>query len=184
MKKTKIDHYTDKEALEFHSFNKPGKIEINSSKQMTTKRDLALAYSPGVAVPVQAIADDNEKFVRDVYEAMLNDGESSFDPITLGVSAVLSIGSAIFGSKQAEKQRQAMFNAKLMELESTERLTREQIQAMKETERLKILSNTLTDYALGLQGESTKRQRDTALFVGIMGVGLAVMYATIQLFKT
>ena len=43
MKKTKIDHYTDKEALEFHSLNKPGKIEINSSKPMTTKRDLALS---------------------------------------------------------------------------------------------------------------------------------------------
>ena len=55
MKKTKIDHYTDKEALDFHSKNKPGKIEINSSKPMTTKRDLALAYSPGVAVPVKQL---------------------------------------------------------------------------------------------------------------------------------
>ena len=44
-------HYTDKEALEFHTKKKPGKIEIVSSKNMTTKRDLALAYSPGVAVP-------------------------------------------------------------------------------------------------------------------------------------
>ena len=60
MKKTKIDHYTDKEALDFHSKNKPGKIEINSSKPMTTKRALALAYSPGVSVPVQAIADNPE----------------------------------------------------------------------------------------------------------------------------
>ena len=51
MKKTKVDHYTDKEALEFHSQKKPGKIEISSSKNMTTKRDLALAYSPGVAAP-------------------------------------------------------------------------------------------------------------------------------------
>ena len=58
MKKTKIDHYTDKEALDFHTKNKPGKIEINSSKSMTTKRDLALAYSPGVAVPVRAIYDN------------------------------------------------------------------------------------------------------------------------------
>ena len=49
MKKTKIDHYTDKEALDFHNSNKSGKIEIISSKPMTTKRDLALAYSPGVA---------------------------------------------------------------------------------------------------------------------------------------
>ena len=36
----------------------PGKIEIIASKPMATQRDLALAYSPGVAVPVQAIADD------------------------------------------------------------------------------------------------------------------------------
>ena len=39
MKKTKIDHYTDKEALEFQ-VKKPGKIEIISSKNMTTKMDL------------------------------------------------------------------------------------------------------------------------------------------------
>ena len=42
MKKAKIDHYTDKEALDFHKDKKPGKIEIISSKNMTTKRDLAL----------------------------------------------------------------------------------------------------------------------------------------------
>ena len=55
MKKTNIDHYTDKEALDFHKDKKPGKIEIISSKNMTTKRDLALAYSPGVAAPVRMI---------------------------------------------------------------------------------------------------------------------------------
>ncbi len=41
MKKTKTNHYTEKEALDFHIKGKPGKIEINSSKPMTTKRDLA-----------------------------------------------------------------------------------------------------------------------------------------------
>ena len=83
MKKTKIDHYTDKEALEFHSLNKPGKIEINSSKPMTTKRDLALAYSPGVAVPVQAIADNPE---------------AAYDYTSKGnLVAVISNGSAILG---------------------------------------------------------------------------------------
>jgi len=83
MKKTKIDHYTDKEALDFHSKNKPGKIEINSSKPMTTKRDLALAYSPGVAVPVQAIADDPE---------------TAYDYTSKGnLVAVISNGSAILG---------------------------------------------------------------------------------------
>ena len=62
MKKTKIDHYTDKEALDFHNSNKSGKIEIISSKPMTTKRDLALAYSPGVAAPVRAISENPEEY--------------------------------------------------------------------------------------------------------------------------
>ena len=54
MKKTKKDHYTEKEAQNFITHKKPGKIEIISSKNMTTKRDLALAYSPGVAAPVKS----------------------------------------------------------------------------------------------------------------------------------
>ena len=83
MKKTKVDHYTDKEALEFHSHKKPGKIEISSSKNMTTKRDLALAYSPGVAAPVKAIS---------------NNPETVFDYTSKGnLVAVISNGSAILG---------------------------------------------------------------------------------------
>src|SRR6476661_4644900 len=50
--------FTDQEALDFHSKGKPGKLEINATKPLTTQRDLSLAYSPGVAVPVQAIAQD------------------------------------------------------------------------------------------------------------------------------
>ncbi|MDB9759292.1 NADP-dependent malic enzyme [Candidatus Pelagibacter sp.] len=83
MKKTKIDHYTDKEALDFHSRNKPGKIEINSSKPMTTKRDLALAYSPGVAVPVRIISENPD---------------AAYDYTSKGnLVAVISNGSAILG---------------------------------------------------------------------------------------
>jgi malate dehydrogenase (oxaloacetate-decarboxylating)(NADP+) len=50
--------YTEAEALDFHSRGRPGKIEIIASKPMATQRDLALAYSPGVAVPVRAIAEN------------------------------------------------------------------------------------------------------------------------------
>ena len=83
MKKTKTDHYTDKEALEFHSHKKPGKIEIVSSKTMTTKRDLALAYSPGVAAPVKAISENPE---------------AAYDYTSKGnLVAVISNGSAILG---------------------------------------------------------------------------------------
>ena len=50
--------YTEAEALEFHARGRPGKIEIIATKPMATQRDLALAYSPGVAVPVRAIAEN------------------------------------------------------------------------------------------------------------------------------
>ncbi len=83
MKKTKTDHYTDKEALDFHNSNKPGKIEIISSKPMTSKRDLALAYSPGVAAPVRAIAENPD---------------AAYDYTSKGnLVAVISNGTAILG---------------------------------------------------------------------------------------
>jgi malate dehydrogenase (oxaloacetate-decarboxylating)(NADP+) len=50
--------FTEREALFYHKTIRPGKIEIIASKPMATQRDLSLAYSPGVAVPVQAIYDD------------------------------------------------------------------------------------------------------------------------------
>ena len=83
MKKTKIDHYTDKEALDFHNSNKSGKIEIISSKPMITKRDLALAYSPGVAAPVKAISENPD---------------AAYDYTSKGnLVAVISNGSAVLG---------------------------------------------------------------------------------------
>jgi len=50
--------YTDQEALRFHALPRPGKFEITPTVAMSTQRDLSLAYSPGVAVPVKAIAAD------------------------------------------------------------------------------------------------------------------------------
>src|SRR5260221_6658505 len=50
--------FTDQEALLFHSQGRPGKLEVIATKPMATQRDLSLAYSPGVAVPVLAIAAD------------------------------------------------------------------------------------------------------------------------------
>ena len=83
MKKKKIEHYSDKEALEFHNSNKSGKIEIIPSKPMTTKRDLALAYSPGVAAPVRAISENPE---------------AAYDYTSKGnLVAVISNGSAVLG---------------------------------------------------------------------------------------
>ena len=51
--------FTPEEALAFHAQGKPGKLEITPTKPMATARDLSLAYSPGVAIPVLAIAETN-----------------------------------------------------------------------------------------------------------------------------
>ncbi|QSR17023.1 NADP-dependent malic enzyme [Novosphingobium sp. KA1] len=75
--------FTEREALFYHSTMRPGKIEIVASKPMATQRDLSLAYSPGVAVPVQAIAD-NPATAYD-YTAKGN------------LVAVISNGTAILG---------------------------------------------------------------------------------------
>ncbi|EJL21004.1 NADP-dependent malic enzyme [Novosphingobium sp. AP12] len=80
--KSKVQ-FTDREALFYHSTQRPGKIEIIASKPMATQRDLSLAYSPGVAVPVQAIADDPA---------------TAYDYTAKGnLVAVISNGTAILG---------------------------------------------------------------------------------------
>ncbi len=80
--KSKIQ-FTEREALFYHSTIRPGKIEIIASKPMATQRDLSLAYSPGVAVPVQAIADDPA---------------TAYDYTAKGnLVAVISNGTAILG---------------------------------------------------------------------------------------
>ena len=82
-KKTGRITFTDQEALQFHSQGRPGKIEIVPTKPMATQRDLSLAYSPGVAVPVRAIAEDPSK---------------AFDLTARGnLVAVISNGTAILG---------------------------------------------------------------------------------------
>ncbi|WP_226017683.1 NADP-dependent malic enzyme [Novosphingobium sp. FKTRR1] len=75
--------FTEREALFYHNTIRPGKIEIIASKPMATQRDLSLAYSPGVAVPVRAIADDPA---------------TAYDYTAKGnLVAVISNGTAILG---------------------------------------------------------------------------------------
>ena len=75
--------FTDQEALLFHSQGRPGKLEVVATKPMATQRDLSLAYSPGVAVPVLAIAEDETR---------------AYDYTTKGnFVAVITNGTAILG---------------------------------------------------------------------------------------
>jgi malate dehydrogenase (oxaloacetate-decarboxylating)(NADP+) len=75
--------FTDQEALQFHSKGRPGKFEVIATKPMATQRDLSLAYSPGVAVPVKAIFENPS---------------TVFDYTTRGnLVAVITNGTAILG---------------------------------------------------------------------------------------
>ncbi|WP_339768941.1 NADP-dependent malic enzyme [uncultured Pseudosulfitobacter sp.] len=80
MSKTKV---TAEEALAFHLEPTPGKFEITATVPMTTQRDLSLAYSPGVAVPCEAIAANPE---------------TAYDYTNKGnLVAVISNGTAVLG---------------------------------------------------------------------------------------
>ena len=80
---SKRPNFTDQEALDFHSTPTPGKISMLPTKPMVTQRDLSLAYSPGVAVPVKAIAEDEDAAYE--YTSKGN------------MVAVISNGTAILG---------------------------------------------------------------------------------------
>ncbi|MDW3180536.1 NADP-dependent malic enzyme [Roseobacter sp.] len=74
---------TPEEALAFHLEPTPGKFEITATVPMTTQRDLSLAYSPGVAVPCEAIAEN---------------AETAYDYTNKGnLVAVISNGTAVLG---------------------------------------------------------------------------------------
>jgi malate dehydrogenase (oxaloacetate-decarboxylating)(NADP+) len=74
---------TDEEALAFHRHPRPGKLSVTPTKPMATQKDLSLAYSPGVAVPVLAIAKD---------------ADAAYDYTSKGnMVAVISNGTAILG---------------------------------------------------------------------------------------
>jgi malate dehydrogenase (oxaloacetate-decarboxylating)(NADP+) len=83
MSKSADTAFTRQDALHFHQMGKPGKLEIVPTKPVATQRDLSLAYSPGVAVPVEEIAK-NPSLAYD-YTAKGN------------LVAVISNGTAILG---------------------------------------------------------------------------------------
>ena len=80
---SKRPNFTDAEALAFHADGKPGKLEVNATKPMATQRDLSLAYSPGVAIPVLAIAENPANSYK--YTGRAN------------IVAVVTNGTAILG---------------------------------------------------------------------------------------
>lgn len=78
-----MDEQLRQSALDFHQFPSPGKIQVSPTKALATQRDLALAYSPGVAAPCMEIVDDPLNAYK--YTARGN------------LVAVISNGTAVLG---------------------------------------------------------------------------------------
>jgi hypothetical protein len=93
----------------------------------------------------------------------------------------ISIGTSMIGAsnsrKQADKQREFALNMHNAELAQQEKLAYAQMQTQSETERIKILSDSIEKYREALQKEGTIRLRDTWIYVAGLGCGTGVIYA-------
>jgi malate dehydrogenase (oxaloacetate-decarboxylating)(NADP+) len=100
--------FTDQEALDFHSRGRPGKLEVIATKPMATQRDLSLAYSPGVAIPVLAIAEDPAKAydytVKGNFVAVITNGTAILGLGNLGALAAKPVmeGKAVLFKRFAD----------------------------------------------------------------------------------
>src|SRR6202167_2976478 len=100
--------FTDEEALSFHASPRPGKIEITPPKPMATQRDLSLAYSPGVAVPVRAIAENPDAVfdytARGNMVAVITNGTAILGLGNLGAAAAKPVmeGKAVLFKRFAD----------------------------------------------------------------------------------
>jgi malate dehydrogenase (oxaloacetate-decarboxylating)(NADP+) len=97
------DRYSNPEALRFHEKGLPGKISIAPTKPLLTQRDLALAYSPGVAAPCLEIADDP-------LNALKYTAKGNFVAVISNGTAVLGLGNlGALASKPVMEGKSVLF---------------------------------------------------------------------------
>ena len=95
--------FTSQEALQFHAGDKPGKLEIAPTKPLATQRDLSLAYSPGVAIPVLAISHHP----ADVYAYT---SKGNFVAVVSNGTAILGLGNlGALAAKPVMEGKAALF---------------------------------------------------------------------------
>ena len=103
MSKDKETRYSNPEALKFHETGLPGKVSILPTKALLTQRDLALAYSPGVAAPVYEIADNPDNAYK--YTA-----KGNFVAVITNGTAILGLGDlGALASKPVMEGKSVLF---------------------------------------------------------------------------
>ncbi len=120
---------TDAEALRYHAKTPPGKVAITATKPMATRHDLSLAYSPGVAAPVKAIAEDPDRVfdytARGNFVAVVTNGTAILGMGNLGPLAAKPVmeGKAVLFKRFADVDA--------MDIEMDARSTEELISAIR-----------------------------------------------------
>ncbi len=127
-----------------------------------------------------ALFNEEQPFTDKFTNVYGSDGYLNFEPISMGIMAGASIISSIIGGsrakKEAQKQRELQKAMFLANLTSQEKLKYEELKLLGETERTKILANSLTQYRISLQEQSTKRLKDTWIYLVGAGLGISLFY--------
>ena len=120
--------------------------------------------------------DENKQFIEKI-DILITTGEYN-NAIGLIIGIGSSIISGILGSSQAKKQRELQQKIALANLENEKLLGEEKLRVYGETERTKILANSLLSYRTSLQGESTQRQKNVYIYLISIGLGISIIYGT------
>jgi hypothetical protein len=96
--------------------------------------------------------------------------------VMAGASIVTSVIGGISAKKEAKKQRELQKAMFVADQTSKEKLKYEELKLQAETDRTKILANSLTDYRIALQEQGTKRLKDTWIYLVGVGLGISLFY--------
>lgn len=118
--------------------------------------------------------DSNEQFGKALDSAIANDGYSGF--VMIAVAVVSSLVSGFMAQDSAKKARELERQKTLSNLANQASLSMEQLRMQAETDRTKILANSIGEYNKTLQTESTARLSDTWLYVFALGAGIGIIY--------
>lgn len=120
----------------------------------------------------------DEIFAKQVESLLSDENYNNFEPVTTSIAVVSSLVSSIFASRQARKNRELQRNIAIAKLETDKLISQEELRLLGETERTKILANSLLAYRTALQGEATDRQKNVWVYIVAIGFGISIIYAT------
>lgn len=150
---------------------------LNNNGYSTSKK---VTLNEIIEKSARAIASGDQKFTRDFENASSN---ADYNIVGAVAGGVLSVASAFIGSRQAKKNRELQARIALAQLETDRLLGEEELRLLGETERTRILANSLTEYRKALQGESTERQKNVYIYLIAIGLGIAIIYSSTVLIK-